>query len=100
MSANYKMPTLKSTLGWMSMLPVTILLFKATIATAQTQETPKEVIAAQIHKQGYPCKKPNSAERDAAASKPNETVWVLQCENAKYRVRLVPDMAAHVTKLE
>ena len=67
---------------------------------AAVAETPKEIIAAQIRMQGFACDKPISAERDSAASRPNETVWLLKCEDHSYRVRLVPDMAADVRPLD
>jgi hypothetical protein len=60
---------------------------------APAQETPRNVIAAHVRLQGYPCDAPKSAKRDAAASRPDEAVWILVCENARYRVRLVPNMA-------
>ena len=41
-----------------------------------------------------------AAVRDSAVSRPNVTIWVLTCGNARYRVRLVPDMAAQVTQLK
>lgn len=63
-------------------------------------ETPKEIIAAHIRMQGFACDKPVSAVRDSGHSKPNETVWLLKCENHSYRVRLVPDMAADVTPMD
>jgi len=62
--------------------------------------TPKEIIAAQIRMQGFACDKPVSAERDRAASRPNETVWFLKCEGRSYQVRLVPDMAADVRLID
>ena len=62
-------------------------------------EDPKEIIAAQIRDQGYDCDQPQSATQDAQASRPDEAVWILQCENASYRVRLDPDMAAKVERL-
>jgi hypothetical protein len=62
-------------------------------------ETPTDIIAAQIRDQGYECVKPQSAKRDVAQSAPNETVWVLDCESGSYRVTLVPDLAAKVEKL-
>ena len=62
-------------------------------------EMPKDIIAAHIRMQGFACDKPISAERDRADSRPNETVWVLRCENQSYQVRLVPDMAAAVRPL-
>jgi hypothetical protein len=41
-----------------------------------------------------------TAQRDAQLSKPDETVWNLRCGNASYRMRLTPDMAARVEKLD
>jgi hypothetical protein len=64
------------------------------------QEDPKNVIAAHIRMQGFACDKPVSAERERGASRPNEAVWLLKCENRSYRVRLVPDMAAAVLPLD
>lgn len=66
---------------------------------AAEQESPEEIIAAQIRQQGFPCDNPQSAQRDREASRPDEAVWVLQCDNATYRVRLIPDMAAHVERI-
>jgi hypothetical protein len=56
-------------------------------------------IAAQIRRRGYRCDGSLNAERDAGRSKPGEAVWVLKCENATYRVRLVPNMGAQVEEL-
>ena len=67
---------------------------------AAVAETPKGIIATQIRLKGFACDKPVSAERDRAASRPNETVWLLKCEDRSYRVRLVPDMAADVLPLD
>jgi hypothetical protein len=58
------------------------------------------IVAAQLRSQGYACQAPVAATRDRQASKPLSTVWVLRCRNASYRVRLVPDMAAQVTRLD
>ncbi len=75
-----------------------IVLSGPGIGTAQAaEEMPAEIIAVQIRDQGYACDKPLSAERDQTIS--DDAVWILNCDNAKYRVRLVPDMAAEVTRL-
>ena len=63
------------------------------------QESPGGIIAAQIRMQGFPCDDPTGAEHDKQLSRPNEQVWVLRCANATYRVRLIPDMAARVERL-
>jgi hypothetical protein len=59
----------------------------------------ERAIAAQIRRRGYRCDGSLNAERDAERSKPGEAVWVLKCENATYRIRLVPNMAAQVEQL-
>ncbi|WP_244540432.1 hypothetical protein [Hyphomicrobium sp. CS1BSMeth3] len=60
------------------------------------QETPVGILMAHIRMQGFACDEPRNAERDAKASKPNVTVWVLSCGNARYRVTLIPDMKSRV----
>jgi hypothetical protein len=67
---------------------------------ASAQEDPTNIVADQIRAQGYKCDSPQSAQRDPQASKPDETVWILQCESGSYRVRLDPDMAAKVEKID
>ena len=62
-------------------------------------EQTKEIIAVQIRRQGFECKSPKSVKRDEKLSKPDLAVWELTCENARYRVHLVPDQAAKVEKL-
>jgi hypothetical protein len=58
------------------------------------------VIADQIRRQGIPCEQPVKAERDATLSAPHNAVWTLQCKDAVYRVRLVPNSAAKVELLK
>ena len=60
------------------------------------EETPKDMLAAQIRSQGFVCDKPQRAVRDAKQSKPDHDVWVLTCENATYRISRYPDLAAKV----
>jgi|HubBroStandDraft_6_1064221.scaffolds.fasta_scaffold1259044_1 hypothetical protein len=62
-------------------------------------ETPWDMLAAQIRMQGVACDKPLSAARDAKRSKPDHEVWVLKCSNATYRIGRFPDMAAQVEQL-
>ncbi len=69
-------------------------------ASSKALAQENEIIAAQIRKQGFACEKPARAERQSQRSKPNETVWVLKCGNATYRVRLVPKMAADIERVE
>jgi hypothetical protein len=69
-------------------------------AAQNNAEDPKDVIAVQLRRQGYVCDDPESAKRDLAASKVGAPVWILTCKGVKYRVRLVPDLAAQVEKLD
>jgi hypothetical protein len=70
------------------------------VASASAQEDPTNIVADQIRAQGYKCESPQSAKRDSQASRPDEAVWILQCESGSYRVRLIPDMAATVEKID
>jgi hypothetical protein len=68
--------------------------------TSQAESEAADDVATQIREQGYDCKNPTNVKRDQKASEPDETAWILTCKNASYRVRLVPDMAAEVEKIE
>jgi hypothetical protein len=67
--------------------------------TASAADGPADLIATQIRAQGYKCETPKSATRDSSASRPNADVWILECSNARYRVEIVPDMAAKVQQM-
>jgi hypothetical protein len=79
-------------------LPVAIGM--VAVSGVSAQETTPELLAAQIRDQGYHCAKAVSAQRDKARSKPDEAVWLLQCDTHTYRIRLIPDMAARVKRLK
>ena len=88
-------------LTWPKLLAGVIMTLSLSAqAIAEDIESPKADIAAQIRAQGYACDQPQSATRDVQASKPDEEVWLLRCEGASYRVRLIPDMAAHVERID
>jgi hypothetical protein len=63
------------------------------------EETPKDMLAAQIRIQGFACNKPQRAVRDAKQSKPDHDVWILKCEGATYKISRYPDLAAKVELL-
>jgi hypothetical protein len=65
-----------------------------------THETAARIIAAHIRNQGYFCWEALRAERDRERSLADKAVWVVSCQNATYRVRLVPNKAAIVERLE
>ena len=66
---------------------------------ADPKEMSKDIIAVQIRKQGFECKTPQKAERDRTSGNPDDPIWTLTCENAAYRVHLIPNQAAKVERL-
>lgn len=76
-----------------------LLVGLTTGPTRATDEVPQDMLAAQIRLQGFACDKPLGATRDAKRSKPDRAVWVLKCNNARYRISRAPDMAAKVEPL-
>jgi hypothetical protein len=71
-----------------------------TAAAEATDEATLKILAARVRQQGFDCAKGKSANRDQKQSSPNETVWVLNCDNRRYRIRLVPDMGAKIEQLK
>jgi hypothetical protein len=80
-------------------LMLTLASWSEAVAAGAAGDDPMTIIAAQLRDQGYACDRPQSAVQDTDASKPDEAVWIVQCENDKYRVRLDPDLAAKVERL-
>jgi hypothetical protein len=81
-------------------LSATAALAGGGLFAASAQEDPTNIVADQIRAQGYKCDSAQNVTRDPQASRPDEQVWILQCESGSYRVRLVPDMAAKVEKID
>jgi hypothetical protein len=79
-------------------VPYLLALAFIGVTYACNAQTPADDVAAQIRSQGYRCDQPVAAKRDLRRSK--TAVWVLNCRNATFRVRLVPNAAAQVTKLK
>lgn len=70
----------------------------ALAAPALAQEAPTEILAATVRQHGYVCTEPQGATRDGAAVA-DQTVWILRCKNASYRVRLSPNRNAVVERI-
>jgi hypothetical protein len=95
--ANRERQQMKTISFWApSLLALQLMLLPAHAA----EEMSAEIIAVQVRDQGYACDKALSAERDESFSKPGEAAWILKCDNATYRVRLVPDLAAKIERLD
>lgn len=82
------------------LVAVTALLFGASTALALEGDDPTDIIAAQIRAQGYTCDNPKGATRDPDLSQGEDSGWILDCGDATYKVKLVPDMAATVKKID
>jgi hypothetical protein len=54
------------------------------------------VLAAQLRRQGVVCSAPKNAILDIKASIPHVSVWTLDCNEASYRITLVPKMRAQI----
>jgi hypothetical protein len=67
-------------------------------SAAQLEDTSK-IIAAQLHKQGVSCTMARDAIRRDAQSHPNVSVWIVRCDEATYRVQLIPRRQAHITPI-
>jgi len=91
--SNINLPTTCSTIA------AAVIATLAPANGALAQETAKGLLAIQVRSQGQVCDNPISATRDKKQSGPDVSVWVLRCENNSYRVRLAPDMAARIQRL-
>jgi len=85
-------PQLIVTAAWIAGLSCT--------AVAQQESEALQVVADQVREQGFACANPQGIQRDPDLSRPDLPVWILTCENNRYRVELVPDMQARVTQLD
>jgi hypothetical protein len=87
-------------IGLYGLAVIAVAASTVSAALALDGEDPKDIIAAQLRDQGYACDTPQSAKPDENASGPDEAAWIVTCESATYRVKLVPDMAAKVEKID
>lgn len=58
------------------------------------------IVSSQLRAQGYKCEDPHDAQPDKSDSVVGEQAWIVTCDNATYRVRLVPDQAAEVDQID
>ncbi len=69
-------------------------------ASGRAEDDAAKVVADAVRAQGFSCLEPISAQRDPAASKPDEAVWVLECQDARYKVRFKGDTKAEIDRLQ
>jgi hypothetical protein len=68
-------------------------------SAAHAQGEAADTLASQLRRQGHRCEDPVKVERDAKRSRPDEAVWIVRCANDAYRMRLIPNSAAHVEQI-
>jgi hypothetical protein len=77
-----------------------VIVVAALAAASSRADTEAAKVAADaVRAEGLPCQEPASAERDAAASKPDEAVWILECKDARYEVRFKGDTKPVIKRL-
>ena len=86
----------------LALMAVAGSLAGAAPAAAQSDDDMEaaEIVATQLRSQGFQCVDPHKAERDASDTTPGEEAWIVTCNNATYRVKLVPDQAAKVEQID
>lgn len=83
-------------------VPLGLLACFALLSISETRadDDSLKLLSDRLRLQGVACQHPKDAVRDAAASKPHESVWTIICDSGAYRLRLIPDMAAHIEKID
>jgi hypothetical protein len=84
-----------------SLLALAIFLPVASASAADPPpETAVAIVAAAVRDRGFPCDRPISAEREPSVSQADRPVWIIRCDNARYRVVFEGDTGALVLPLE
>ena len=77
-----------------------VFSFETAALSVAAEEMSADILAVLVRKQGLTCTKPLSAEMDEKLSTPHMAAWTLRCNNAVFKVRLVPKMAAKVERVD
>jgi hypothetical protein len=77
-------------------LATVIAQFSPAAAFAAPSEKAPGIIAAQLRRQGVACTTPRGGVLDSENSTPHETAWILRCDEASYRVRIIPHLGARI----
>jgi hypothetical protein len=86
------------------MISLLVLAAVLPVASANSADPPPEtaaaIVAAAVRDRGFVCDRPISAEREPSVSQADRPVWIIRCDNARYRVVFEGDTGARVTPLE
>ncbi len=77
-----------------------LVLGMSGLAAEALGQLPADVVADAVRDRGHACERALAAERDEAASRPDEAVWILTCSDGRYRVRFPGDTAPQVERLD
>lgn len=77
-----------------------LLMAIAQPIAVRAQDPDMSIVAAQVRSQGFACDTPSAIELLADESQPDQAVYKLACDSATYRVKLIPDMAAEISKID
>lgn len=69
-------------------------------AGADARVEAKDIVAIQLRAQGIPCTNPERVIKDGPDSRPDEAAWVITCEEATYRVKLIPHIGSRVQVID
>ena len=70
-----------------------------TPAVAAAKKVSPEEVATHVRLKGLPCGKALKARRITSRYNPAATVWLLKCDNANYRITLIPGETASVMRM-
>ena len=76
------------------------LLCSVSYGLCASRSEAKNIIAIQLRSQGIPCTNPSKATKDTPDSRPDEMAWILICDEATYRVKLIPHLEANVDVID
>jgi hypothetical protein len=88
------------TIGAHLLWPAAVMLLLGAQAGPTAAQDAADTVADAVRDRGHPCSHAISAERDKAASRPDEAVWILTCSDGRYRVRFPGDTAPQVERLD
>ncbi len=82
------------------LLAVVMAVVPCAVLAADDNKGQENIVAAQVRAQGYQCATPKAIKRDPEITLPGQIGWMLECEDAVYRVMLTPHRAAKIERVE
>lgn len=67
---------------------------------SQSDIQASRIVAIQLRAQGIPCTKPSNVIKDLVETSRDEMTWIITCQEATYRVKLIPHIGSKVDILD